>query len=101
MSKNILFIFMFLIATLGSFVQNVQANEDHAIQTVTLAIENMTCNMCPITVRKSLQKVDGVVSASADFDSKTATVKFDSQKTNVDALIAATTNAGYPSSLKQ
>jgi len=61
----------------------------------------MTCRMCPITVRKSLTKIDGVISAKSDFDSKTATVEFDSHKTNIDALIAATSDAGYPSSIKQ
>lgn len=101
MSKRILFIFIFLSATLGSFIQVAQANEGDSIQTVTLAIKNMTCKICPITVRKSLTKIDGVISASSDFDSKTASVKFDSHKTNIDALIAATTNAGYPSSVKQ
>jgi len=101
MFKKILFIFIFLTAIGGSFFQTVQAGEEASIKTVTLAVENMTCRMCPITVRKSLKKVDGVISASSDFDSKTATVKFDSHKTSIDALIAATTNAGYPSSLKQ
>lgn len=101
MFKKILFMFMLLITVSGSFMQSVQANEAASIQTVTLAVENMTCRMCPITVRKSLSNIDGVISASADFDSKTATVKFDNHKTNVDALIAATSNAGYPSSVKQ
>ncbi len=101
MLKKILFIFIFLTAIGGSFFQTVQASEETSIKTVTLAVKNMTCRMCPITVRKSLTKLDGVISASSDFDSKTATVKFDPHKVSIDALIAATTNAGYPSSLKQ
>ncbi len=101
MFKKILFIFMFVTAMGGSFFQAAHASEEASIKTVTLAVENMTCQMCPITVRKSLTKLDGVISASSDLDSKTATVKFDSHKISVDALIAATTNAGYPSSLKQ
>jgi hypothetical protein len=32
-------------------------------------------------------------------DHKTATVKYDSDKTNPSALVKATTNAGFPSSL--
>ncbi len=101
MLKKTLFIFMFLATIGGSFLQTAQADGAESIKTVTLAVENMTCKMCPITVRKSLAKLDGVISASSDFDSKTATVKFDSHKTSIDALIAATTNAGYPSSVKQ
>ncbi len=71
------------------------------VKTVTLDVQNMTCKFCPITVRKALKKVDGVVSAKADLDSKTATVIYDPDKTNVGALTKATANAGYPSSVKQ
>ncbi len=101
MPKKILFFLMFLIAINGSFFQTAIAAEKNSIKTVTLAVKNMTCRMCPITIRKSLEKVEGVISASANFDSKTATVSFDSRKTNIETLIAATTNAGYPSTLKR
>ncbi len=101
MLKKIIFILMFLTAISGSLFQTTQASEAGSGKTVTLAVENMTCRMCPITVRKSLTKIDGVISAQADFDTKTATVKFNPHKTSVEALIAATSNAGYPSSLKK
>ncbi|HFQ13344.1 MAG TPA: mercury resistance system periplasmic binding protein MerP [Gammaproteobacteria bacterium] len=78
-----------------------RASEEPALETVTLAVDNMTCRMCPITVRKSLTRIDGVHKATVDFDNKTATVEFDPRKTRVDDLIAATSNAGYPSHLKQ
>ena len=69
-------------------------------QTVTLAVENMTCAMCPFTVRKSLENVQGVIDAKVDFATGTATVVFDPAVTTVAALTTATTNAGYPSALK-
>ena len=72
-----------------------------ATKTVTLDVQNMTCKFCPITIRKSLEKVPGVTEASASLETKTATVTFDPEKTNVEALIKATTNAGYPSTLKK
>lgn len=70
-------------------------------KTVTLEVPGMTCGVCPITVRKALEKVPGVSKAQADFDSKTATVTFDPDKTNTEALLKATANAGYPASLKK
>ncbi len=75
----------------------------HAVEvkTVTLDVQNMTCKFCPITVRKALKKVDGVVSAKTELASKTATVIYDPDKTNIEALTKATANAGYPSSVKQ
>ncbi len=70
-------------------------------RTVTLAVDNMTCKLCPITIRKALEKVDGVQEAKVDFASKTATVTFDPARTNVEALTRATKDAGYPSRLKE
>ena len=70
-----------------------------ADQTATLAVPDMNCAVCPITVKKALLKVEGVKAVQADLDSRKATVNFDNAKTNVAALIHATTEAGYPSSL--
>ena len=66
-------------------------------QTVVLDVQNMTCAVCPITVRKSLERVPGVMEAKIDLDNKTATVKFDPDKATAAALVRATTEAGYPS----
>ncbi len=52
--------------------------------------------MCPITVKKSLERVPGVSQANIDFDKKTVTVAFDLAKISTDSLIKATTDAGYP-----
>ncbi|GMQ75282.1 MAG: mercury resistance system periplasmic binding protein MerP [Gammaproteobacteria bacterium] len=71
------------------------------IKTVTLSVPTMNCSLCPLAVRSILRRVPGVANASADLGSKTATVKFDTDKTDVQALIDATTSAGYPSTLKQ
>ena len=68
-------------------------------QTVVLDVQNMTCELCPVTVKKALEKVPGVSQARIDFAKKTATVTFDSDKTSATALVRATTDAGYPSTL--
>lgn len=71
-----------------------------ATQTVTLAVPTMTCATCPITVKKALTKVDGVIDTKVTWEPKEAVVTFDDTKTNVLALTDATKNAGYPSHLK-
>lgn len=81
--------------------QEAQTEQTAAEQTVILSVPGMSCGMCPITIRAALNKVDGVIEASADNASKTATVRFDPSKTNVEALIEATKNAGYPSSVQE
>lgn len=70
-------------------------------QTVVLDVQNMTCELCPITVKKALGKVNGVADAKVDFGAKTATVTFDPSKSNVGALVKATTEAGFPSKVRQ
>ena len=60
-----------LIATLAALPLVVLAATP---KTVTLAVQNMTCELCPITVKKSLEKVPGVSAVKVDFDRKTATV---------------------------
>jgi mercuric ion binding protein len=59
-------------------------------RTVTLDVTKMDCAVCPITVRKALEKVPGVGSA-----------KVDPAKTSTDALTRATADAGFPSSVQQ
>ncbi len=68
-------------------------------QTAVLDVKNMDCSMCSITIRKALEKVPGVIDTKVDYDHKTATVKYDSDKTDPSALVKATTNAGFPSRL--
>lgn len=68
-----------------------------APKTVTLTVESMTCAVCPITVKKALNGVAGVSKIEVNYEHKEATVTFDDSKTNVEALIKATTDAGYPS----
>ena len=70
-------------------------------KTVTLAVQNMTCELCPITVKKSLEKVPGVSAVKVDFDRKTAIVTYDADKVQPEALSSATTNAGYPSTVQK
>lgn len=69
-------------------------------QTETFAIQNMFCALCPITVRKAMERVVGVKSVKIDFDAKTATVVFDPAVTNAASIAAASTDAGYPASIK-
>jgi mercuric ion binding protein len=66
-----------------------------------LDVQNMTCGLCPVTVKKSLEKVPGVSQARIDFDKKTATVTFDADKATAAVLVKATTDAGFPSTVRK
>ncbi|MGH6836579.1 MAG: mercury resistance system periplasmic binding protein MerP [Methylocella sp.] len=71
-----------------------------AEKTITLAVQHMTCAACPGTVKASLQRVPGVTNVVVSAEDKTAVVTYDDSKAGVDALVTATTNAGYPSAPK-
>ena len=70
-----------------------------ARQTVTLTVPGMTCAACPITIKKALNKVEGVENIDVNLEKKEALVTFDDAKTKVEALLEATKNAGYPSTV--
>ena len=81
---------------------SAQSNGDQvaAMMSATFAVENMTCALCPVTVKKAMEQVNGVQSVEIDFASKTATVAFDPSVTTIEAIGAASANAGYPASVK-
>jgi len=69
-------------------------------KTITLAVPGMTCSTCPITIKKALTKVPGVTHVEVSYEKLEAVVTFEDSKTNAEALIKATTDAGYPSTVK-
>ena len=69
-------------------------------KTVTLSVPGMNCDLCPLTIKKAISKVPGVASVDASYEKKQAVVTFDDSKTSVEALMKATANAGYPSTVR-
>lgn len=72
-----------------------------APQTVTLAVSKMTCAACPITVKKVPSRIAGVSAVSVSYEKKQATVVFDDTQTTVAALMRATADIGFPSTLEK
>lgn len=89
-------IFITVIALLAALSAPAWA----ARQTVTLSVPGMTCASCPITLKKALNKVEGVENIEINLEKKEARITFDDAKTTVEALVEATTNAGYASAVR-
>ena len=70
------------------------------LKTITLSVPGMTCATCPITIKKALTKVKGVTRVEVSYEKLEAVVTYDDEKTTVEALTKATTDAGYPSTVK-
>ena len=104
MRKAVLLISLSLSLLGGALVSySVVMAEDMPLKTITLDVDNMTCRMCPYTVRKALNRIDGVIKTEAKYEGKGigwAKVTFDPSKTNVEVLTRTTTMAGYPSRVR-
>ena len=101
----------FAILALGAFALGSPALAPMAIaQSATPAvasqatadfyIANMTCALCPVTVKAAMSKVKGVKSVKVDFPARSAHVVYDPGQTNAAAIAAASKDAGYPAKLK-
>lgn len=67
--------------------------------TVQLHVGGMTCQGCVRSVEKKLAKVPGVASAHVDLEAKTASVEYDSARTDADQMIAAVEQIGYQAAI--
>jgi len=73
-------------------------------KTVTLAVDGMTCEVCPLTVKKALKRLNGVVNVETKYEGNGngwAKVTYDPDKTKIEDLTFATTEAGYPSKVRK
>lgn len=71
-----------------------------ALTQVSFDVPNMTCALCPVTVKAAMSGVDGVRSVEIDFDARSATVVFDPALTDAAAIAEASAMAGYPTNVK-
>jgi len=70
----------------------------HAEQnSVSLQVEKMNCPSCPFMIKRALERLDGVESASVSIDSKLAVIKYDDEKATAQDFIETITELGFPS----
>ncbi len=68
-------------------------------QTVTFAVDKMYCALCPITVSKAMEGVEGVSGVEADYVTKLAVATYDDAITDWQEIALASANAGYPATI--
>lgn len=92
-----------LVALVAALIACAPLAVEAAEKTVVLNVKNADCVLCLPIVKQSLVRVPGVkvveMKQADQMAPFVATITFDDAVTTVPALIAATTNAGYPSSL--
>lgn len=72
-----------------------------AQQTVKLSVPGMTCATCPITVKKALTKLSGVLEVKSNLDRRETTVVYDDAKVTLKSITQATGEAGFPSTISE
>ena len=71
------------------------------LKSVTLAVPGMDCPVCPITVRKALEKVEGVHKVIVEYEAGTVIVDYDNARVAPPVLTQATRDAGFPSTISE
>ena len=66
-----------------------------ASQTVTFAVQRMTCAGCVLGTRKVLTRLPGVAKADVSYEKGTAVVTYDPAKVTVEQMVAAIKTLGY------
>jgi len=72
-----------------------QARKGQNLMTARIGIKGMTCKSCVRTVKKALLTKTGVKQVFVDLKTGTASVTYDSNKTDVPALQQIITRKGY------
>ena len=71
------------------------------VKKVPLSISGMHCASCASGIQMVLQNTDGVLNATASYDTKKGEVKFDEEKINLDAVLKAIDQLGYKATPSQ
>ncbi len=87
--------FVLSVFLLAFFVTSSSFAKTESVRLLT----NAHCEGCKAKIEKALKKVEGVESASLDLPSKVVEVKFNPEKTNLDALINSIKKAGYDAAI--
>ena len=77
-----------------------QSAAEEAWTETTFYVANMTCALCPVTVRRAMSGVAGVQSVEVNFDARTARVVFDPSVTDEATIAHASEQAGYPAAVQ-
>ncbi len=80
---------------LGSGYATAGSTEAQAKATLHLTVRGMDCKECTSTIANRIRRVPGVVSASVDFESGLAIVRYDGREGMAEAAVGAVEAAGF------
>ena len=66
-----------------------------AVQTAKIKTPTVVCEKCKDRIETYLKRYDGILSTNVNYRSKETTVKYLSDRTNIEEIKTAIANAGY------
>ena len=88
---------LIMLAICLSLATNLWAAEKQ----IVIDVATMVCGPDPHNIKNTLAALTGVSDVKISLADKTATVKFDDQKSSIDQMLSAMAGAGYASLVKQ
>ncbi|MEJ7911713.1 MAG: cation transporter [Chitinophagaceae bacterium] len=77
------------------FVSSSASAQIKAVQTVKISTPTVQCEMCKKKIETYLNRYDGISTINVNFKRKETTVKFISDRINIEEIKAAISTAGY------
>jgi len=71
-----------------------------ALMSASMKLSGMSCASCANRVEEALRSAPGVTEASVNFAAESALVRYDPERTTVEALERAVERAGYRAQVK-
>lgn len=84
----------FIDKSMNIFLFLITVEKDMS-ELVSLAVTGMKCGGCETNVKTKLNSVDGVISIEAMSKENKVDVEFDAEKTSIEAISQAITEAGF------
>ncbi len=78
----------------GCFLTVAQA-QTKAVQTAKITTPSVQCEMCKNRIEQYLKRIDGVTLVNVNYRRKETTVKYVTDRTDIEMIKASIANAGY------
>ena len=85
----------FFFFLLSVFFLTVSQAQTKAVQTVKIPTPSVQCEMCKARIEEYLKRIDGVTLANVNYRRKETTVKYLTDRTNIEMIKTSIANAGY------
>jgi copper chaperone len=65
------------------------------MQTQTISVPDISCDHCKMSIEGATAALDGVTRSDVDIPGKTVTVEFESDRVDLETIVAAIEEQGY------